>query len=155
MTVPRVERHGSDLVPREAAPGKPEVVVRSSPDRAALAQRLAEELAQAGVLVHLAESPSTPLARTYLVTLGDAANQEVAGAAGRVAIAPPAPVFSSGLYQPLLLIRAPGPPPIDQTSRAVWELRFNGLAAGSRLSVEEEHTLIEAVVLWLRNRAVD
>ena len=128
----------------------------ASADRLALARRLAEELAQAGILVHLQAPPATAsLGRIYLVTLGEAANQEVAGAAGRVAIAPPAPVFAGSSLQPLLLIRAPGPPPIKQTARPVWELRFDGLQAGIRLPLEEEHSLIEAVVLWLRNRAVD
>ncbi len=155
LTVPRVERRGSDLVPREPASGRPEVVVRSSLDRAALARRLAEELAQAGALVHLGETSTEATARLYLVTLGEAANQEVAVAAGRVAIAPPAPVFSPRSVQPLLPIRAPGPPAMEESARPVWELRFNGLSSGSHLSVEEEHTLIEAVVLWIRNRAVD
>jgi len=154
--VPRVERRGSDLVPREPAAGKPEAFLRASPGAQGLAARLADELAEAGILVHLAGAPSpASLARSYEVALGEAANIESAEAAGRVAIAPTAPVFAPTSLQPLLLIRAPGPPPITQTARPVWELRFNGLKEGIHLSVEEEHTLIEAVVLWIRNRAVD
>jgi hypothetical protein len=156
LSAARVERRGDDLIPREPAPGRPEVAVKASADRAALAQRLAEELAQAGILVHLQAPPApVPLARTYLVTLGEAANQEVMEAAGRVAIAPTAPVFSPSSLQPLLLIRAPGPPPIAQSARPVWELHFDGLAPSVALPLEEEHSLIEAVVLWIRNRAVD
>ena len=159
LSAARVERRGDDLVPREPAPGNPVALVAASADRAQLARRLAEELAQAGILVHL-QPPKTAagaagLARTYLVTLGEAANAEVPEAAGRIAIAPPAPVFSASSLQPLLLIRGPGPAPIAQTARPVWELRFDGLAAGMALPLEEEHSLIEAVVLWIRNRAVD
>jgi len=150
----RVEQRGTDLLPREACPGLPEAVVQSSPDRAGLARLLAEELAQAGILVHLG-AHSGPPGRTYVVALGAPANEEAPWAAGRVAIAPTTPVFSASSLQPLLLIRAPGPPPIAQTARAVWELRFDGLAPGAQLSLEEEHSLIEAVVLWIRNRAVD
>jgi hypothetical protein len=158
LSAARVERRGDDLVPREPAPGSPVAFFEASADRAQLARRLAEELAQAGILVHLKAPKAWPtggLARSYLVTLGEMANQEVAEAAGRIAIAPTAPVFSASSLQPLLLIRAPGPPPIAQTARPVWELRFDGLAPGVALPLEEEHSLIEAVVLWIRNRAVD
>ena len=106
------------------------------------------------MLVHLV-APTNPGARTYVVALGEAANPEVPWAAGRVAIAPTAPAFSATSLQPLLLIRDPGPPPIGQTARPVWELRFDGLKPGANLPVEEDHSLIEAVVLWIRNRAVD
>jgi hypothetical protein len=128
--------------------------MRSSPDAAPFAARLAEELAQAGILVHLGLAPPA-MDHTYVVALGSAANAEVPGAAGRVAIAPTDLKLDEKLPQPLLLMRPPGPAPVGESARPVWELRFAGLKDGVHLSVEEEHTIIEAVVLWIRNRAVD
>jgi len=108
------------------------------------------------VVVHLDGNPlPSVLTRAFVVALGEAANTEIEGLAGRVAIGPTALALRPGSTQPLLLIRPPGPPPVEPSARPLWELRFDGLARGFALSREEEHTLFEAVALWVRNRAAD
>lgn len=150
------ERRGDDLVPKSVAPGKPEVYLRASPPAAQLALRIGAALAEAGAVVHLANSPlPSSLPHTYVVALGEPANEEMENVAGRVAIAPTELQLTPGSTQPLLLIRAPAPAPLEPTARPLWELRFDGLANGFALSSDEEHSLVEAVVLWVRSRAED
>ncbi len=150
------ERRGDDLVPRSTAPGKPEIYLRASAAAAPLALRLGVALAQSGAVVHLASSPlPAALPHTYVVALGVPANDEVEGISGRVAIGPTALALTDGSTQPLLLLRPPDPPPVEPTARPLWELRFAGLANGFSLPIDDEHALIEAVVLWIRSRAAD
>lgn len=155
-TEPHLERRGDDLVPKQAAPGSPEVYVHASPETAALAVRLATALAQAGALAHLGAMPlPTGLQHIYVISLGTAANAEVASVSGRVALAPTALALDVGSTQPLLLIRGSDATPVEPSARPLWELKFDGLRPGASLSRDEEHSLFEAVVLWIRSRAVD
>ena len=66
-----VQRRGSDLLPRTAAPGKPEIYLRAEPAAAKLALRLGNALAEAGAVVHLADGPLPgTLTHVYVVALG-------------------------------------------------------------------------------------
>jgi hypothetical protein len=107
-------------------------------------------------VVHLAPIPlPTALTHVYVVALGSAANDDPGGLAGRVAIAPTELALTPSSTEPLLLIRPPAPPPLEPTPRPLWELRFDGLTSGFLLSSADEHSLLEAVVLWIRTRAAD
>jgi hypothetical protein len=132
------------------------VYLRASPEAAQLALRLGTDLAEAGAVVHLSlDALPATLDHAYVVALGEPANEEVSGVAGRVAIGPTALALDPASTQPLLLIRSPESPSLEPTARPVWELRFAGLAKGFNLTIDEEHSLIEAVVLWVRERAKD
>ncbi len=66
-------------------------------------------------------------------------------------------MFAASSLQPLLLVREARAAADHSDGRdRCGSFRFDGLRAGAALPLEEEeHSLIEAVVLWMRNRALD
>jgi hypothetical protein len=52
-----------------------------------------------------------------------------------------------------LVIRG-GDPSSKQTGRQ-WEVAFPDLQPGHTLTADDEHSILELVVLWLRNRAAE
>ena len=134
--------------PSATAPGRPLLEIDPSVP-AALAARMAEAALDAGIAVSIGPLPrgrTEPFGHVFVATRGDL--PRVGAADGVVVVAPGAAVRCA---RPCLLLR--GGAPASRQKGVVWELSFPGLEPGRHLSPDEDHALLEAMVLWLRARS--
>jgi hypothetical protein len=154
---------GRWLVPDVPAPGAPALLIVGNGVAPGFSTRLATAAMEGGVasLEVQAGDPGQALLwlgpkgkRLYVAATGEGLASVVSlAASGRVAgfvlFSPPA-IPGSG-NEPCLVIR--GGEPASKQSGQQWQVSFPDLQAGHMLTPDDEHSVLELVVLWLRARA--
>ncbi len=156
---------GRWLTPDVQAPGAPAVLIVGNGVAAGFSARLATAAMEAGVaaLELQGGDPGQALLwlgprarRLYVAAFGDGLTSVAALAAsghvaGFVLFSPPAVPATSN--EPCLLLRG-GEPASKQTGKQ-WEVTLADLAPGKTLTPDDEHSILELAVLWLRARAAE
>lgn len=144
-------------VPVTPAPGAPALLI-SSFGPPGLSSRLATAAIDAGVAVFELRGGDAELAlrwmeprarRLFVAEGGESRVPGTAQLAGRVLLSP----LAVPLDRPCLVLR--GGEPASTQHGALWEVSFPDLAAGKTLTPDDEHSLFELIVLWLRARATE
>ncbi|MHB8417288.1 MAG: hypothetical protein ACYDCL_04375 [Myxococcales bacterium] len=150
---------GRFAVPEHPIAGAPALLVLPSP----LSAKLAQAAVDAGIGALTVESGSAGQAllwlgprakRIYVAAEGGGAGTaaelaESGHVAGLVLIEPPTAAIEGDL--PCLVVD--GGPAASRQSGHEWHLTLPELRTGASVGAETEHTLLEAMALWLRARA--
>jgi hypothetical protein len=160
---------GRWLTPDVAAPGSPALLIVGTNGGSGLPPGFSTRLATAAMEAGVASlelpggDPGQALLwlgprarRLFVAAAGDnVVNVAPLGTSGHVAgfvlFSPPAPPAPGS--EASLVIRG-GDPSSKQTGRQ-WEVAFPDLQTGHTLTADDEPSILELVVLWLRNRAAE
>jgi hypothetical protein len=147
--------------PGTPAPGAPALLIVGF-GSAGLSSKLATAALEAGVAVFELRGGDPVQAarwleprarRLFVAESGESRTSGAAHLAGRVLLTPTTVPDARAGLQPCLVLR--GGEPASTQHGALWQVSFPDLAEGKTLTPDDEHSLFELVVLWLRARAVE